>query len=256
MRGGPYPGRVTPLLHDEAAAVMTDPGPAAGCHDLEVRPSFLPSIMAAVTGAVLGAIGVVAPAAADDGYRASIRTIDTAEASAMIGVSWHRGCPVGMADLRRVELTHWGFDGLRHQGELIVHRKVAHRVVNIFHALYSLRFPIRTMLPVDHFGADDNASMAADNTSAFNCRPITGSTSGFSVHSYGRAIDVDTVENPYVKGALVQPPAGKPFTNRGNVRPGMIRHGDPVWRAFTARGFTWGGDWKSLKDYQHFEIPV
>jgi D-alanyl-D-alanine carboxypeptidase len=221
-----------------------------------VRPSCLALIVSAVIGAVFAATGAVTPAGADDGYGASIRTIDTATASAMIGVSWHRGCPVRIADLRRVELTHWGFDGIRHRGELIVHKDVARGVVAVFHTMYSMRFPIRMMLRVDRFGADDNASMAADNTSAFNCRPITGSTRGFSVHSYGRAIDVNTVENPYVKGWTVLPPAGNAFTNRANVRPGMIRHGDRVWRAFTAHGFSWGGDWKSLKDYQHFEAPI
>jgi hypothetical protein len=221
-----------------------------------VRPSFLALIGSAVTGAVLAATGVAVPAAADDGYRASIRAIDAAGAHAMTGVSWHRGCPVPISDLRRVALTYWGLDGARHRGELIVHQTVARSVADIFHTLYAMRFPIRTMLAVDHFGGDDDASMAADNTSAFNCRPITGSTSGFSVHSYGKAIDVDTLENPYVKGLLVQPPAGAAFTDRANVRPGMIRHGDRVWRAFTARGFTWGGDWTSLKDYQHFEMPV
>jgi hypothetical protein len=133
---------------------------------------------------------------------------------------------------------------------------VARRVVTIFHTMYSVRFPIHTMQRVDRFRADDDASMAANNTSAFNCRPITGSTRGFSVHSYGKAIDVNTVQNPYVKGSTVLPPAGKAFTNRAPARPGMIRRGDPVWKAFTARGFTWGGDWKSLKDYQHFEIPI
>nr|GID90073.1 hypothetical protein Ade03nite_89970 [Actinoplanes derwentensis] len=209
--------------------------------------------MAAVTSVV---IGVVAPAAADDGYRASIKTIGLADARAMTGVSWHRGCPVPISDLRRVKLTHWGFDGVRHRGELIVHQKVARSVVDAFRVLYSTRFPVRTMLPVDRFGGDDDASMAADNTSAFNCRPKTGSTSGFSVHSYGKAIDINTLENPYVKGTVVQPPAGKTFTNRANVRPGMIKHGDRVWRAFTTRGFTWGGDWTSLKDYQHFEAPI
>jgi hypothetical protein len=221
-----------------------------------VRPFLLASIMLAVTSAVLGANGVVAPAAADDGYRASIQTIDLADASAMIGVSWHRGCPAWISDLRDVELTHWGFDGVRHRGELIVHKDVARSLVDVFHTLYSMRFPVRTMLPVDQFGADDNASMAADNTSAFNCRPVTGSASGFSVHSYGRAVDINTVENPYVKGTVVQPPAGRAFTSRANVRPGMIRHGDRVWRAFTTHGFTWGGDWTSLKDYQHFEAPA
>jgi hypothetical protein len=213
-------------------------------------------MVSAVTGAVLAAAGTVTPAGAADGYRASIRTIDPATAYAMIGVSWHRGCPVPISDLRRVELTHWGFDRRRHRGELIVHKDVARGVVAVFHTMYSMGFPIRTMLPVDRFGADDNASMAADNTSAFNCRPITGSATGFSVHSYGRAVDVNTVENPYVKSGTVLPPAGKAFTNRANVRPGMIRHGDRVWRAFTAHGFSWGGDWKSLKDFQHFEAPI
>lgn len=207
-------------------------------------------------GAVLAATGTAAAAGADDGYRASIRRIDTATAKTMIGVSWRRGCPVGIPDLRRVQLTHWGFDGLRHRGELIVHKDVARSVVAVFHTVYSVRFPIRKMQRVDRFRADDDASMAADNTSAFNCRPITGSTRGFSVHSYGRAIDVNTVENPYVKGTTVLPPAGKAFTDRTNVRPGMIRRGDRVWKAFTAHGFAWGGDWKSLKDYQHFEVPI
>ncbi|WP_310380950.1 M15 family metallopeptidase [Actinoplanes couchii] len=212
--------------------------------------------MSTVTGAVVGATGVVAPAATDDGYRASIKTIGRAEAGAMTGVSWREGCPVRIADLRRVELTYWGFDNTRHRGDLIVHEDVAAGVVNIFRELYAIRFPIRTILPVDRFNADDNASMAADNTSAFNCRPKTGATKGFSVHSYGKAIDINPLENPYIKGTVVQPPAGKTFTNRANTRPGMIKRGDRVWRAFTTNGFTWGGEWTSLKDYQHFEVPV
>ncbi|MEV6493768.1 M15 family metallopeptidase [Actinoplanes sp. NPDC051633] len=207
-------------------------------------------------GTVLAASGTAAPVRADDGYRASIRIIDAATANAMIGVSWRRGCPVRISDLRRVELTHWGFDRVRHRGELIVHKDVARRVVTVFHTLYSVRFPIRKMHRVDRFRADDNASMAADNTSAFNCRPITGSTRGFSVHSYGRAIDVNPLENPYVKGRTVLPPAGRAYTNRAIVSPSMIKHGDRVWKAFTTHGFTWGGDWKSLKDYQHFEVPL
>jgi len=220
-----------------------------------VRPTYLALISSAVIGVVFGATGAVVPASADDGYRASIRAIDTATAKAMTGVSWRRGCPVPISDLRRVELTHWGFDRSRHRGELIVHKDVAGRVVTIFHTLYSARYPVRKMHRVDRFRADDDASMAADNTSAFNCRPITGSTTGFSVHSYGRAIDLNPLENPYVKGKTVLPPAGKAFTNRARARPGMIRPGDRVAKAFTKHGFTWGGNWKSLKDYQHFEVP-
>jgi hypothetical protein len=211
-------------------------------------------VIAYVLGAILAASGIVAPAATD-GYRASIRTIDTATARAMTGVSWRRGCPVRISDLRLVELTHWGFDGIRHRGELIVHKDVAGRVVTVFHTMYAARFPIRRMNRVDRYRGNDNASMAADNTSAFNCRPITGSTRGFSVHSYGRAIDVNPMENPYLKGRTVLPPSGQRFTSRATARPGLIRHGDQVWRTFAARGFRWGGDWTSLKDYQHFEVP-
>lgn len=218
---------------------------------------YLASMASAVIGTVLAVSGAVAPAsAAGDGYRASIRTIEAATARTMIGVSWRRGCPVPLADLRRVQLTHWGFDRVRHAGELIVHKDVAGKVVAAFHTLYAARFPIRRMNRVDRYRADDNASMIADNTSAFNCRPITGSTSGFSVHSYGRAIDLNPLENPYVKGRTVLPPAGQAFTDRSAPRPGMIRHGDRAWSAFTTRGFTWGGSWRTLKDYQHFEAPA
>jgi hypothetical protein len=207
-------------------------------------------MLALVASALLATAALVAPA---DGYRSAVRVIDAATVRGMTGVSWRPGCPVRIADLRRVEVTHWGFDRARHQGELIVHKDVAGRVVKVFHTLYSARFPIRKMHRVDRFRANDNASMAADNTSAFNCRPVTGSTSGFSVHSYGRAIDLNPLENPYVKGRTVLPPAGRAFTDRGTVRPGMVRRGDRVWKAFAAQGFTWGGDWRSLKDYQHFE---
>ena len=217
-----------------------------------MRASHLTRIAAAVTIAVVALAPV--PATAGDGFTASVRAIDAATANTMIGVSWRRGCPVHLSDLRRVGVTHWGFDRRRHQGELIVHKDVARGVAAIFHTLYSARFPIRKMLPVDRFRADDDASMAADNTSAFNCRPITGATRGFSVHSYGRAVDVNPLENPYVKGGTVLPPAGRAFTDRRRVSISMIRHGDRVWRAFAAHGFKWGGDWRSLKDYQHFEV--
>ena len=195
-------------------------------------------------------------AAADDGFRASILAVDNATARAMIGVSYHRGCPVPISDLRRVLLTHWDFDGRRHQGELFVHKDIASRVVAVFHALYTARYPIRRMSRIDRYRGDDNASMVADNTSAYNCRPVAGWTRGFSKHSYGKAIDINPLENPYVKGRTVLPPAGKAFTDRAKKHPSMIRRNDRVWRAFTARGFTWGGEWRSLKDYQHFEAPI
>jgi hypothetical protein len=172
----------------------------------------------------------------------------------MVGVSWHRGCPVRISDLRRVELTHWGFDGVRHGGELIVQKDVARSVVDVFHTLYSMHFPIRAMLRVDRFGADDNATMAADNTSAFNCRrAVAAGPPTWSRHAYGKGIDVNTVENPYLFGKKVLPPAGKKFTGRSKAKPGLIRHGDKIYKAFKKAGFRWGGSF-SNPDYQHFDL--
>lgn len=195
-------------------------------------------------------------ASADDGYQAEILPIDAVTAGEMTGVSWRAGCPVALADLRLVELTYWGFDNAPHAGELVVHEDVAAAVVQVFHTLFTNRFPIRKMRRVDHYGGSDDLSMADDNSSAFNCRPKTGSTTGFSVHSYGKAIDINTVENPYVKGRTVLPPGGSAYLDRTDVRPGMIVHGDPVTAAFAAYGFSWGGDWSSPKDYQHFETAI
>jgi len=141
----------------------------------------------------------------------------------------------------------------RHRGELIVDKSVAHRVVDIFHTLYSMRFPIRAMLPVDHFGADDDASMAADNTSAFNCRKaVAAGTPSWSEHAYGKAIDVNPVENPYVFGREVLPPAGAAHLDRAAAKPGYAVAGGALVKAFAAAGWKWGGARKSNPDYQHF----
>ena len=117
--------------------------------------------------------------------------------------------------------------------------------------LYAQRFPIERMQPIDVYGGDDNRSISANNTSAFNCRAVTGGT-GWSEHAYGRAIDVNPFVNPYVKGTTVLPPEAAPYADRSRRDPGMIHAGDPVVQAFLARGWKWGGYWTSLKDYQHF----
>jgi hypothetical protein len=187
-------------------------------------------------------------------FTAKVKTLSPAMKRTMTGVSWKPGCPVALEDLRMVRMRFWGFDGRAHKGRLIVNADVARAVVRAFHKLYDARFPIRRMEPVDVYGGSDDESMAADNTSAFNCRPITGTTDRWSNHSYGRAIDINTIENPYVKGSTVLPPAGAEFLDRTDVRPGMIVAGDVVTRAFAAEGFGWGGDYTSLKDYQHFEL--
>lgn len=166
--------------------------------------------------------------------------------------SWREGCPVPLADLRYVTVSHHTFDGTVVTGELVVHGDVAEGVTGVFGSLFEQGYPIRSMRLVDDFGADDYASMAADNTSAFNCRAITGGTA-WSEHAYGKALDLNPVENPYVLGRHVAPPEGRAYADRPDL-PGVIHDGDAVVAAFAAAGWQWGGHWSSPVDYQHFSV--
>ena len=165
--------------------------------------------------------------------------------------TYRAGCPVAPAQLRTIRMTYWGFDGRLHTGVLIVHRSVADDIVAVFRRLYDARFPIRRMVSVTRYRGDDDASMAADNTSAFNCRRVSGSSS-WSMHAYGLAIDVNPVENPYVLGGRVQPPSGRAYLDRERGRPGMAYDGGVLVRAFASRRWKWGGRWRNSRDYQHF----
>jgi hypothetical protein len=171
----------------------------------------------------------------------------------IVGSSWHPGCPVGLDKLRLLRLDHVGFDGDVHRGRLVIHQRHDDEILAVFRRLYELGFPIRRMKLIDRYGADDHRSMAADNTSAFNCRFVAGTTR-WSMHAYGTAIDVNPVENPYVSGSHVSPPAGEPFADRSRDGRGMIDGGDAVVEAFRRlAGWKWGGRWSgSPKDYQHF----
>jgi hypothetical protein len=173
--------------------------------------------------------------------------------AAALGRSWHSGCPVGPSALRALSLSIWGFDGRAHNGTLIVNASYVSAYVSAFRAIYAARFPIRQMQPVAAFGGNDNKSMAADNTSAFNCRyAVSDGPKHWSMHAYGQAVDIDPLENPYQLNGKVLPPAGAPYTNRSDVRPGMIVPGSAPVDAFTAVRWGWGGSWGSSPDYQHF----
>jgi hypothetical protein len=182
-------------------------------------------------------------------FRSSVTRIDPAAAARM--TSWHRGCPVAVGDLSLVTLTYWGFDRRVHQGRLVVGRRSAPAIVGALRAVFKARFPIRRMQPVEAYGADDDRSMAADNTSAFNCRRVEG-TRSWSEHAYGRAIDINPLENPELLGGRVLPPAGARYADRTRRAKGMIHPGDAVVRAFASVGWHWGGYWRAPKDYQHF----
>lgn len=169
----------------------------------------------------------------------------------MRGVSWHEhpACP-SFDSLRLLKLRHWGFDGATHEGELIVHERVADEVLVIFERIYAAHFPISGMRRIDHYGGSDPESMAANNCSAFNFRVVEG-TERLSHHALGQAIDINPVQNPWLRGARVDPEAGRAYLDRTKPRPGMILRPGPVIAAFEQAGWHWGGEAKT-PDYHHF----
>ena len=188
-------------------------------------------------------------------YLASVQPIGRALRDRM-RFSHSPGCPLGWAELRHLRFGFVGFDGEAHMGEMVIHRDHAVAVAEAFEQLYEARWPIRQVRLVDDFEGDDDRSMAANNTSGYNCRRVAGSSS-WSEHAYGAAIDINPVQNPYVTRTSVAPPAGRPFASidrsAGRALPiGVIGEDDVVVRAFEGIGWQWGGDWSDSKDYQHF----
>ncbi len=180
----------------------------------------------------------------------TISELTEADRAAMAGVSWHEGCPVPLDDLRVLRFTHLTHEGGETRGEVIVHAEVAKEVLATLQELRAVGFSLTGARPVREHDGDDDKSMAADNTSAFNCRKVSGS-SRFSEHSYGRAIDLNPLRNPWVRGQQVEPPEGRAWLERDD-RPGVITADGPVVGAFSKIGWSWGGLWRSSRDYQHF----
>ena len=191
-----------------------------------------------------------APLAAADPAR--ISTISDGFRARMESTTWEPGCPVGIDELRKLSLRYVDLDDAEREGEMIVHAEVAEDLLHVFARLYEQRFPIERIDPIEEFDGDDDASMAANNTSAFNCRPITGSDS-WSQHAYGWAVDINPIQNPYVRDGEVLPPEGEPYLDRSDQRPGMVTRPGVV-EHFDEIGWGWGGDWSSLKDYMHFSL--
>jgi hypothetical protein len=185
-------------------------------------------------------------------YRAEILTLGETLRADMSGKSWRDEpeCPA-FSDLRLVRVAHVDFERTVRTGELVVAAWVADEVAAIFEQIYAARFPIERMQRIDAFAADDDASMAANNSSAFCFRFVAG-TRSLSHHARGLAIDINPVQNPWLRGARVDPPAGRNYLDRSHVRPGMIVRPGPVVEAFTAHGWHWGGDFEDTPDYHHF----
>jgi len=171
----------------------------------------------------------------------------------MTGVTWHEACPVSLKDLVLVTVSHWVDSAHSATGELVVAKDQAEAVVSVFEALYSMKFPVPSLRLMHHFSGKDDTSMRANNTSGFNCRVVTGTTT-YSQHSYGTAIDINPLWNPWVKGDRVSPAQWRAFVDRTQLKPGLIREGDGVVAAFGKQGWHWGGHWKRSVDYQHFSV--
>ena len=173
-------------------------------------------------------------------------------AAKMRGVSWRDEeprCP-RLEELAFLEVSHLDFAGCPQRGQLIVARELVPATSALFARLWQLGFPVRAMRLIDEFGGSDDASMAADNCSAFNFRQIAG-LSMLSQHALGRAIDINPRENPWLpRAGSVEPPAGAAYLDRGDVRPGMIVRPGPVTALFDELGWEWGGDWPRA-DYHH-----
>lgn len=178
-------------------------------------------------------------------------TVDAVPADVVARSTWSDACPVALAQLRYVTVTFWGFDGEHHRGELLVHASAADDLVEVFRSLDAARYPIEEMRVVRADELDLPPTGDGNNTTAFVCRPVRGATT-WSEHAYGLAVDVNPFLNPYVKGDLVLPELASAYTDRSRTDPGVLHDGDGVVGAFAAIGWGWGGDWSSLKDFQHF----
>jgi len=184
-----------------------------------------------------------------DGFASRVTT--PAPARVIARSTWEQGCPVGQGDLSWVRLAFWGFDNRRHTGELLMNRAVAQQLVQVFATLYAARFPIEEMRITRPEELDAPPTGDGNNTGALVCRPTTGGSS-YSQHAYGLAVDVNPFQNPYEKGDVVLPELASSYLDRFRERAGMITADGPVVRAFDRIGWAWGGEWRSLKDYQHF----
>lgn len=184
----------------------------------------------------------------DDQFAA---TIEEVPPDVVARSTWRAECPVGLEDLRYVTVTFWGFDGRAHTGELLLHAAVAEDIVWVLEQLFDARFPIEEMRIIRMDELDAPPTGDTNVTSVLECREATGGTS-WSQHAYGLAIDINPFHNPYLRREVVLPELATAYLDRGDVRPGMIVAGDPVVNAFAEIGWTWGGNWRSLKDWMHF----
>ncbi len=188
-------------------------------------------------------------------FRGSIGRIAEPLRARIVRRNWHPGCPVPLQDLRVVMISYWGFDGLVHEGPLVVNQRVAEDILGVFRRLFRAHFAIKRvdLARKYHPKAPIDWNSKRDVTAGFNCRPVTERPGVWSQHAYGLAVDINPLQNPYVRsdGSVLRK-AAKPFRDRSLHLQGMIHPGDVVVRAFARIGWGWGGHFTGIKDYMHF----
>ena len=203
-------------------------------------------------------LGLLAIPLAALAFTSSIQPLPAPLRTDLSPTYWHAGCPVPLTGLRLLTVTHWGFDGETHTGQLIVNTKAAAPLSSVFKQLYRLHFPIRHMLLSDSYGPKSAQPADGDISGSFECRQAAASpcskkttTTHWSNHAYGLAIDLNPGENPYVGCGMTRNPARLPYLDRSRLRPGMVT--PAVVEAFRSIGWGWGGSWTgNTKDYMHF----
>ncbi|MGI9623377.1 MAG: M15 family metallopeptidase [Acidimicrobiales bacterium] len=182
----------------------------------------------------------------------TIAEIDDETRARIEPTSWRPGCPVGLEGLRLLTFPHFDFDGVVRTGEMIVAATWAEDLGLVFEVLFEAEYPIQQIELVDVYAGNDDLSMQANNSSAFNCRQVAGKPGVWSNHALGEAVDLNPLMNPYVQGGFIAPPEGAQYLDRTDERIGMVIRGDEAVQVFESIGWTWGGNWTGLKDYQHF----
>ena len=175
----------------------------------------------------------------------------------MQGRSWPEGCTIRRSDLRYLRLSHFDAENKEHVGEMVCNKTIANDIVEIFRELYRQKYPIQRIRLMDDYEADDEQAMRDNNTSSFCYRKISGS-SKLSKHATGMAVDINTLYNPYVRSGkdghrIVEPATATKYVDRRKSFPYKIVKGDLLHRLFLQHGFKWGGSWRTMKDWQHFE---
>jgi len=203
-------------------------------------------------------LGLLAIPLAALAFTSSIQPLPAPLEADLTGTYWRAGCPVPLTQLRLLTVTHWGFDGKQRTGQLVVDKTAAAPLSSVFKQLYTLRVPIRHMLLSDSYGPKSAQPADGDVSGSFECRQAAASpcskkttTTHWSNHAYGLAIDLNPVENPYVGCSRTRQRSSLPYLDRSRLRPGMVT--PAVVKAFRSIGWGWGGAWTgSTKDYMHF----